>query len=87
MRCMATPDEVLDRIDQLPMEFHGVDDAAFSTSIQKLKRHFHVANLYFNNHACSPRRRPLPASAYQVLFVNKRLGDRSRLPRLHCRAR
>lgn len=76
---MATPDEVLAGIDQLPVEFHGVNERRFLKVVRKLKRTFHIANLYFNNHACSPDAAPLPAWAYQVLFVNKRLGvlDRS----------
>jgi hypothetical protein len=47
-----------------------------------LKRTFHPVHLHFNNQACSVRYKPFPASAYQVLFVNKRIGtaDRS-LPR------
>jgi hypothetical protein len=71
---MATPDEVLAGIDQLPMDFYGVGERRFLEVIRKMKRTFHIANLYFNNHACSPDAAPLPASAYQVLFVNKRIG-------------
>jgi hypothetical protein len=71
---MATPDEVLERIDQLPIEFHGVNEQRFLEVLRKLKRTFHIVNLYFNNHACSPESSPLPAWAYQVLLVNKRIG-------------
>ena len=71
---MATPDEVLAGIDQLPMDFYGVGERRFLEVIRKMKRTFHIANLYFNNHACSPDAAPLPAWAYQVLFVNKRIG-------------
>ena len=71
---MGTPDEVLARIDQLPMEFHGVNERRFLQTVRKLKRTFYVANLYFNNHACATDTTPLPAWVYQVLFVNKRLG-------------
>lgn len=48
---MGTPDEVLARIDQLPMEFHGVGERRFLQVVRKLKRTFYIANLYFNNHA------------------------------------
>jgi len=70
----ATPDAVLSRIDQMPMEFHGVDERRFLAIVQKLKRTFYVVNLHFNNHACSTATEPFPAWAYQVLFVNKRIG-------------
>ena len=72
---LATSDGVLDRIDQLAMEIHGTD-GRFLELVRKLKRTFHVVHLHFNNQACSPRHRPLPAWAYQVLFVNKRIGIR-----------
>ena len=70
----ATPDEILERIDQLPMEFHGVDDVGMLSVVQKLKRTFHLVHLHFNNHACDPNLHPFPAWAYQLLFVNKRVG-------------
>jgi len=71
---MATPDKVLERIDQLPMEFHGVDDVRMLAVVKKLKRTFHLVHLHFNNHSCDPKLQPFPAWAYQVLFVNKRVG-------------
>jgi hypothetical protein len=70
---MATSDRVLDRIDQLAMEIHGAD-RRFLELVRKLKRTFHLAHLHFNNQSCSVRYRPLPAWAYQVLLVNKRIG-------------
>lgn len=69
---LATPDAVFDRIDQLPMELHGVNEPRFLQLIRKLKRTFSLASLHFNNYACSAEADPLPALAYQVLFVNKR---------------
>jgi hypothetical protein len=76
---LATPDRVLARIDQLAMEIHGAD-RHFLKLVRKLKRTFHVAHLHFNNQACAARYSPLPAWAYQVLLVNKRIGviDRSK---------
>ena len=71
---MATPDAVLERIDQLPMELHGVNEPRFVAAIQKLKRTFYLVNLHFNNFMCTPEAAPLPADTYQVLFVNKRVG-------------
>ncbi len=77
---LATPDDVLARIDQLPMELHlpkgdfGADRAKFLQVIEKLKRNFHVVNLHFNNNTCAPEADPLPGWVFQVLLVNKRLG-------------
>ena len=71
---LATPQAVLDGIDQLPMELHGVNELRFLQLVRKLKRTFYLVSLHFNNHACSADAAPLPAWAYQVLFVNKRLG-------------
>ncbi len=70
---MSTSDRVLDRIDQLAMEIHGTDDR-FLALVRRLKRRFHLVHLHFNNQACSVRFRPMPAWAYQVLFVHKRIG-------------
>jgi hypothetical protein len=70
---MATSDRVLSRIDQLAMEIHGAD-RRYLELVRKLKRTFHLVHLHYNNQACSPRYRPLPAWAYQVLFVNKRIA-------------
>ncbi len=72
---LATPDEVLERIDQLPMELHGVNEPRFLALVRKLKRTFYPVSLHFNNHACSAGLEPFPAWAYQVLWVNKRLGE------------
>ena len=72
---MATPDEVLERIDQLPMEFHGANEQQYVDVIRKLKRTFYVVSLHFNNWACNGDAAPMPGWAYQVLLVNKRLGE------------
>ena len=72
---LATDDAQLARVDQLPMELHGVNQARFTQVIQKLKRNFHLVSVHFNNWACSGASAPFPAIAYQVLFVNKRLGE------------
>lgn len=71
---LATPDEVLDGIEQMPMELHGVDEPEVLDGLRKLKAHFHLVSVHWNNQACTKMARPLPATAYQVLFVNKRLG-------------
>jgi len=82
---LETPDEVLARIDQLAMELHGVDERRYLEVVRKLKRTFHLVHLHFNNHACQTGIKPFPASAYQVLWVNKRIGTldpSARPPRL-----
>jgi hypothetical protein len=71
---LAAPDSVLDQIDQMPMEMHGVDEERHLRLVRRLKEKFHLVNLHFNNQACSSASSPLPAFAYQVLWVNKRLG-------------
>jgi hypothetical protein len=71
---MATPESVLKQIDQLSVEFHGVEEARFVETIQKLKTVFHVVNVHYNNWTCHPDTAPLPALAYEILFVNKDLG-------------
>jgi hypothetical protein len=79
---MSTPDRVLDRIDQLAMEIHGTD-RWFLEMVRTLKRTFYLVHLHYNNQACTIlKSSPLPASAYQVLFVNKRIGvlDPTRTP-------
>lgn len=70
----ALPPEALDRIDQLVVEFHQVHEARFIAVLRRLKAHFHVANVHYNNYSCDPTLTPFPAWAYEVLLVNKRLG-------------
>ena len=80
---LQTPDEVLDRIDQMPMELHGAPEGRMLEVVRKLKRMFHVVNLHFNNNLCNSEADVFPSMAYQVLLVNKRLGildASSRLP-------
>jgi hypothetical protein len=76
---LATPDEVLARIDQLAIEMHAnaADAPTQQRVIAKLKKHFHVAHLHFNNFGCMPTYRPMPSYAWEVLFVNKRLASPS----------
>jgi hypothetical protein len=71
---LAAPDELLAAIPQLAMEMHGYDDSKILEVLRKLKRNFYLVNLHFNNWSCTPKAAPLPAWAYQVLWVNKRFG-------------
>jgi hypothetical protein len=69
-----TPDELLDRIDQLAIELHGTDDPAFVEVVRRLKRHFYVAHFHANNNACDTRLAPFTSAANEVLFVSRRIA-------------
>jgi hypothetical protein len=79
---LATPDDVLERIDQISVEFHwlaGQDSHWLETmkyrlAIQRLRRFFEVVHVHFNNAACASGLEPFPTWAYEVLFVSKRLA-------------
>jgi hypothetical protein len=71
---LATPDAVRDQIDQMAMELHGVNEQRFLDVVRLLKQKFYLVNLHFNNSSCTRKSDPLPAWAYQVLWVNKRIG-------------
>jgi hypothetical protein len=68
------PDAVLLRIDQLDVEFHHNEDPSFVAVVRRLKQFFHVVHVHFNNWSCEADEKPFPAWAFEVLFVNKRLG-------------
>lgn len=69
-----TPDEVLQNIDQLVIELHGIDEPMYVEVVRKLKRTFEVAHVHTNNFTCTVMAAPFPATVYEVLFVNKRLA-------------
>ena len=71
---MATPDAVLEKVDQLVVEFHDIDDPRALETIRKLKRTFHLVNVHYNNYSCSADAYPLPATVFEGLFVNKTVG-------------
>lgn len=71
---LHTPDEVLQRVDQIAAEFHGIEEERFIGVINHLRRFFYVAHLHYNNNSCSDWLVPFPAWVYEVLFVSKRLG-------------
>jgi len=70
---MSASGRQFDQMDQLAMEIHGTD-ARFLRLVRRLKRHFYLVHVHYNNQSCGVRYRPMPAWAYQVLFVNKRIG-------------
>ncbi len=71
---LTAPDEVLQQIDQMAVEFHEVQDEKYVRVVSRLLRFFHVAHIHFNNHSCIQGLDPFPTWAYEVLFVNKRLS-------------
>jgi hypothetical protein len=71
---IATPDSVLEHIDQLVIELHGTDDPSYVAMVKKLNRLFYVVHFHANNNACMKGIRPFTAWANEVLFVNKRIG-------------
>jgi len=77
---LETPDDVLARIDQLVVEFHGFDEAHYVSTLRRLKRFFVVAHVHFNNHSCVSGAQPFPALAYEVLLVNRQLAAAGPLP-------
>ena len=71
---LNAPDSVFEQIDQLSVEFHGTNEGRYIATVLTLKKFFYVANLHFNNFSCQSDLAPFPSWAYEVLFVNKRLG-------------
>ena len=68
------PDDTLERIDQLAIEFHRTDEERFVKTLRRLRQFFHVAHLHYNNFSCTPEIQPFPSWAYEALLVNRRLG-------------
>jgi len=78
---LATPDAVLQRIDQMAVEFHWeldnsrwIQQERYNRLVRRLKEFFEIAHIHFNNASCLEELDPFPAWAYEVLFVSKRLA-------------
>jgi hypothetical protein len=78
---LTTPDEVLQHIDQMAVEFHWELDTArwaqqerYARVVTRLREFFEVAHIHFNNASCTGDLDPFPSWAYEVLFVNKRVA-------------
>ena len=71
---LHAPDATLDRIDQLAIEFHYINEERYVQTVQRLKQFFYVAHLHFNNWSCARGLDPFPGWAFEVLLVNKRIG-------------
>ena len=71
---LTMPESVMQQVDQLTVEFHGVEEKDYAPAINRLRKVFHVVNVHYNNWTCSPDVKPLQATTFEVLFVNKNLG-------------
>jgi len=79
---LSSPDQILQQIDQMAVEFHWMEDGNFRwvqdekhlRVVQRLRQFFEVAHIHFNNASCIGDLAPFPSWAYEVLFVNKRLA-------------
>ena len=71
---LAAPDQVLEQIDQMAVEFHWVEDGTSLAVVRRLRQFFEVVHLHINNASCTAGLAPFPGWAYEVLFVNKRLA-------------
>ena len=71
---LAVPDSVLERIDHLNIEFHGVEEGQYAATMAHLARTFHVVNVHYNNWTCSPDVAPFHATTFELLLVNKKIG-------------
>jgi hypothetical protein len=79
---LAAPDEMFRQTDQMAVEFHWaendaldwVHDERYLRVIARLREHFEVAHIHFNNASCVDDLSPFPSHAFEVLFVNKRLA-------------
>ncbi len=60
--------------EQIIIEFHDEDIERFMKVTRKLKKLFYLVNVHYNNGTCCDGIPPFPAWAYEVLFVNKRIG-------------
>jgi hypothetical protein len=79
---LSVPDEILGRIDQMAVEFHWIEDEQFHWVQdqkylrvgERLRQFFEVGHIHFNNASCVGDLEPFPTSAFEVLFVSKRLA-------------
>lgn len=85
---LSAPDDMMERIDQMAVEFHWMQDGStrwlhdekYVSVVKRLKEFFEIAHVHFNNASCIKGLEPFPTWAYEVLLVSKRLAvvDRSR---------
>jgi hypothetical protein len=78
---LATPDDVFRNVDQLVVEFHGIERPRFVDVVDRLKQFFYVANVHINNYSCTPWMPPFPGDVFEVLLVNKRIAQLATAPK------
>ena len=79
---LSAPDDVLEHIDQMAVEFHWLQDGSagwlhdekYIAALKRLKQFFEIAHVHFNNASCVEGLEPFPTWAYEVLLVSKRLA-------------
>ena len=71
---VSAPDHVLEAIDQLAVEFHGVDDGEYLPTVRRLTQFVYVAHYHHNNFECRPGFDPFAGRVFEVLMVNKRIA-------------
>ena len=79
---LSVSDATLQQIDQMAVEFHWIEDEQFRwvqdekhlRVVRRLQQFFHIGHIHFNNASCIGDLQPFPTSAYEVLFVSKRLA-------------
>ena len=71
---LAVPDETFERVAQLVVEFHHVEEEKYVRTFKRLKEHFVVAHVHYNNYSCRRDLAPFPAWAFEVLLVNTRIA-------------
>ena len=71
---LSMSDAALQQIDQLSVEFHGVEEGHYADTMKHLARFFYVVNIHYNNWTCSPDVKPFHATTFELLLVNKSIG-------------
>jgi hypothetical protein len=79
---LSLPDEILQRVDQMAVEFHWeendnhvwLQDPRYADVVRRLRQFFEVTHIHFNNASCVGDLTPFTSHAYEVLFVSKRLA-------------
>lgn len=77
---LATSPKLFDRINQLIVEFHGVDEERYLRTIEKLKDQFVFAHIHYNNGGCKAGIEPFPSWVFEALLVNKRIAHTDGTP-------
>ena len=65
---LEMPESVMQQVDQLTVECHGVEEKDYAPAINRLRKFFHVVNVHYNNWTCSPDVKPLQATTFEVLL-------------------